>query len=391
MTKREVDVCIIGGGLMGCFAAFFLSEAGRSTIVLEKGRVGREASGTNFGNLRLQGRKPVEFPLSLLAHDLWERFDELTGESCSYDGSGHAYIAFGNEHHDRLDQYAAEAAAAGLDVSVLDAGEVHRRWPQLSAVVSAATWSPRDGVADPVLACPAVARAARRKGAVIEENTRALSINGDAGTFVVATDTGDEIACAHVVNAAGAWANQFAVAMGEAVPMFAAGPPIIETMPVAPLGIPSMLAVDGSIIFRQVVGGEVIIASFPRQPSDLVTGAPAIPPERIARDLDRLAQVVPALRGVEAKRAWSGVEGYLPDMLPVLGPSRTTPGLIHAFGYCGHGYQLAPGVGRVIADLILRGRTAIPIEAFSIDRFAHQIAADYRLSREFEPSAITRK
>jgi sarcosine oxidase, subunit beta len=390
MTDKRTDVCIIGGGLMGCFAALFLGQRGRSAIVLEKGAVGREASGVNFGNLRLQGRKPVEFPLSLTAHDLWERFETLTAESCGFAATGHAYLAFGAADHPKLEHYAQEANAAGIDVTVLDAADVRRRWPSLSALVSGATWSPRDGAADPALAAPAVARAARRAGIEILEATRATRIEPAGQGFRVATDRDVSITCGHVVNAAGAWANSFAAALGEPTLMFAAGPPIIATAPVAPLGIPSMLAVDGSIIFRQTASGEVITSSFPRQPSDLDTGAAPIPQERIARDLTRLAEVVPALRAVDARRAWSGVEGYLPDMLPVLGASHTTPGVVHAFGFSGHGFQLAPGVGRVVADLIVDGRSDIPIPALSIARFAAGVATDERLAREFEPAAVTR-
>ena len=106
------------------------------------------------------------------------------------------------------------------------------------------------------------------------------------------------------------------------------------------------------------------------------------------RDLARLAQVVPALHASSARRAWSGVEGYLPDMLPVIGASSKVPGLVHAFGFSGHGFQLAPGVGRAVADLIIKGHSGIPIDAFSIARFANGIIADERLTREFEPALV---
>ncbi len=388
MATRRADVCIIGGGLMGCFTALFLAEAGRSVIMLEKGSVGREASGTNFGNLRLQGRKPEEFPLSLAAHALWEQFETVAGEPCGYEPTGHAYLAFEPEHHARLEQYAREAQSAGIDVTVLGSDAVRRRWPNLSALVTAATWSPRDGVADPARACPAVARAAARRGVDIVEATRALRIAPVRDGFSVTTDAMGDIACRQVVNAAGAWSNDFAAALGEPVPMFSAGPPLIATAPVAPLGIASMLAVDGSIIFRQLASGEVVTSSFPRQPADLDQGAAPISPERVIRDLGRLADVIPSLRNVEARRAWSGVEGYLTDMLPVIGPSRTTPGVFHAFGFSGHGFQLAPGVGRVVADLIVHGRSQIAIDAFSIARFEKPVIDDERLAREFEPALI---
>lgn len=68
-------------------------------------------------------------------------------------------------------------------------------------------------------------------------------------------------------------------------------------------------------------------------------------------------------------RLWSGVEGCTPDHLPVLGPSRTTPGVMHAFGFSGHGFCLGPGVGAVMSELLLDGETKTPIEAFDIGRF----------------------
>ena len=390
MTQRNVDVCIVGGGLMGCFTAQFLGQAGRSVLVVEKGTVGREASGVNFGNLRIQGRKPEEFPLSLIAHDIWERFESLTGKSCKYQGCGHTYLAFSTDQHAKLDQYAREAGAAGVDVSVLDSAAVRRRWPALSVMVTAATWSPRDGVAEPALTTPAVARAAQRVNVEIRERCRVTSIEPANNGLLVRTEAGDAINCTRVVNAAGAWSGALSAACGEPVPMFSAGPPIIETEPTAALGLPSLLAVDGSIIARQTSDGAVVLSSFPRLPSDLTTGAPPIKAERIARDLIRLADVIPAVRGLAARTSWSGVEGYVMDMLPVIGSSLKMPGLVHAFGFSGHGFQLAPGVGRVVADLILHGRATVPIDAFTVGRFANGVIADERLSREFEPALVAK-
>jgi sarcosine oxidase subunit beta len=68
-------------------------------------------------------------------------------------------------------------------------------------------------------------------------------------------------------------------------------------------------------------------------------------------------------------RFWSGTEGQLPDNNPVIGRSGTTPGLFHAFGFCGAGFQLAPAVGAILSDLVTSGETATPIAAFSIERF----------------------
>ena len=79
---------------------------------------------------------------------------------------------------------------------------------------------------------------------------------------------------------------------------------------------------------------------------------------------------VPRLRHAQIIRTWTGIEGVMPDDIPVIGPSRTTPGLVHAFGFSGHGFQLGPAMGAVLGELILDGATPTPIAAFDIGRFA---------------------
>ena len=80
-------------------------------------------------------------------------------------------------------------------------------------------------------------------------------------------------------------------------------------------------------------------------------------------------QLVPALAGAQIIRSWTGIDGQMPDRIPVIGPSRTTPGLFHAFGFSGHGFQLGPGIGAIMAELIVDGHTDIPLGAFRIERF----------------------
>ena len=94
-----------------------------------------------------------------------------------------------------------------------------------------------------------------------------------------------------------------------------------------------------------------------------------MPPAKILRTMARLGRLVPALAGAQVIRVWSGIEGYVSDMLPVLGPTGTTPNLIHAFGFCGHGFQLSPGVGIVLAEMIADGASPTPIAGYGIGRF----------------------
>lgn len=370
MKLTTTETAIVGGGLLGCWTAFFLRKRGRKVVVLEKDRVGTQASGVNFGNLRIQGRHPGELPLSLRAHEQWERFEELIGADCEVERTGHIYLALDVKQIARIERYARQAAEQGLHVDLLDPAEIARRWPFLSpAHVIGASFSARDGTANPRLVTPAVARAAARLGADIRERTRVVGIDATGTGFRLSTDTGEVVACERLVNMAGAWANEIAGLFGEQTPMFAAGPPQFVTEPLPHFIDPAAQSVDGVVIFRQVGRGNVVVAGYPRGPSDKDNNRSPVPPQKTLATMQRLGEIIPALRGAHVIRVWSGIEGYIPDMLPVISPSATTPDLFHAFGFCGHGFQLGPGVGIVVSELLVDGATPTPLGDFSITRF----------------------
>jgi sarcosine oxidase, subunit beta len=384
MTTLTADVAILGGGLMGAWSAYFLARRGQRVVLLEKGMVGTQSSGTNFGNLRLQGRFPGQYPLSLRAHALWERLRELIGDDCEFDATGHLYCAFDEVERAQIEHYAEVAQAHGLVIEHLDAAALRRRFPWLGRKVVAATYSGRDATANPRLVTPAVARAAKALGATIIENCRVTDVQKRGDAFVVLADNAVQVDCGHVVNTAGAWAVAIAERFGETAPLFPAGPPQFVTEAFPCMIGPSIQTVDGSVIARQIPRGNVIFAGYPRTAADTVRDRAFVPPVKTLAGMKHLAEVVPALRSCNVIRVWSGIEGYLPDMLPVIGPSATTPGLVHAFGFCGHGFQLGPGVGLCVSEIIIDGATATPLAPFSIARFQHAVEVSDKFKREFD-------
>lgn len=386
MTTLTTDVAIVGGGLMGAWSAYFLARRGKRVVLLEKGVVGAQSAGVNFGNLRLQGRFPGQYPLSVRAQALWERLDELIGDDCEFDATGHLYCAFDEDERARIEHYAEVSQSYGLVIDHLDTGDLRRRFPWLGRKVIAATHSARDATANPRLVTPAVARAAKALGATIIENCRVADVQKRGDRFVVQSANDMQVDCGHVVNAAGAWAVEIAECFGETAPVFPAGPPQFVTEPFPCLMRPSIQMVDGSVIARQIPRGNVIFAGYPRTAADPVRNRAFVPPVKTLAGMKHLAEVVPALRSCNVIRVWSGIEGYLPDMLPVIGPSATTPGLLHAFGFCGHGFQLGPGVGLCLSEIIIDGATETPLEPFSIARFQLAVEVSEKFKREFDPA-----
>lgn len=365
----NAETIIVGGGLIGCWTAFFLARRGHAVTVLERDRVGAQASGVNYGNLRVQGRHPEQLPLSMLAHGYWQNFETLIGADCEVRMNGHVYVAQDDAQRAKARTYAEDVARHGHPVEFLEPDEARRRWPYLSGPLAGCSFAPWDGSANPRLATPAVARAAAAQGATIVENMPVKAIDVEDSGFDVLTGTGERYRCHNLVNAAGAWANEIAKLVGEAAPMFPAGPPQFVTEPMPYFMQPSFQTVDGGVIVRQVERGNLVVAGYPRGPVDPAAIQAPVPPAKTLVTLARMRELVPALADVQVIRVWSGIEGYVSDMLPVIGPSTTTRNLFHAFGFCGHGFQLAPGVGSVIAALIANGEVEASIDAFAIDRF----------------------
>lgn len=391
MSVIRADTAIVGGGLMGCWTALMLRrhDPAHRVVVLEKGVVGAQASGVNFGNLRIQGRHPGQLPLAIRAAAIWERLGEFVGEDCEFDATGHLYAARdAAEEVAKAEKTAREAAAHGVPATLLDRAGLAARWPWLKGF-RMASWSARDAVANPRLVTPAVARAARAAGADIREATRVVGAAQANGRFLVEVAGGDTVEAGQLVNVAGAWAPEIAGWFGEGAPVVPAGPPQFVTDAVPYFMRPSVQAVDGSVIARQTRQGQVVVAGYPRGASDPVANRAPVDARRTLAAMGHLVRAVPRLRGAAVVRVWSGIEAYLPDMLPVIGPSGTTQGLFHAFGFCGHGFQLGPGVGAVLADLVLLGRSETPLSLFPITRFAAgEVAQAEQFRREFDARSL---
>jgi sarcosine oxidase, subunit beta len=127
--------------------------------------------------------------------------------------------------------------------------------------------------------------------------------------------------------------------------------------------------VGGDVYLRQISRGNIILGGG-RGEGDTTVPMSRPRPDSGAAAMEKAVRLIPRLAGTLIIRSWTGIDGLTPDVLPVLGPSRTTPGLFHAFGFSGHGFMLGPAVGEVLSELVLDGRTDIPLDAFDIGRFA---------------------
>ncbi|MBB6593211.1 FAD-binding oxidoreductase [Ralstonia solanacearum] len=373
-TAHDTDVLVLGGGLMGTTTAFFLRQHGLSVTLLERELVGRQASGTNFGNVRRQGRALHQMPLANRARAVWGRVKALLGEDLEFVPYGHLRVCYTEAQAAVLEQHARDVEPLGLDLELFTAEQLRQRWGIFAPGVVAGSYSPQDGHANPRLAGPAFARAARRAGAHIVEHAEVMQVERDANGFVAHTADGRRFRAPQLLVACGAWSNRMAEQFGEPVPLEARGPQmgVTEPLPYAigpSIGLSSPIEHEG-LYFRQIARGNIVFGGGLKGPAHADRIRAYVKPDNVLRQLRELRRFVPAFEHVQLIRVWSGIEGYTADWQPVMGPSAKVPGLHYAFGFNGEGFAISPGVGETMAELIATGRTSIALEPYAIGRFA---------------------
>ncbi|HLI11505.1 MAG TPA: FAD-dependent oxidoreductase [Alphaproteobacteria bacterium] len=364
------DVIVIGGGLHGCSAALHLALRGARVTVIEKDHVGRHASGVNAGGVRRLGRDPAEIPLSLASLELWYRIRDLVDDDCGF------------EHHGQVKVAESEAELAGLRARVdavralgfsheelIGRDELRALVPAIAEHCVGAIVSRADGAANPYRTTLAFKRKAASLGVRFEEGMRVtgLARNGKAWRVETARDGAREAAV--VVNCAGAWADRIAALLGEPVPLETWALMLMISARMPHFLDPVVGAAGRPLSFKQFANGTVLIGGGHKGRPDRDTNWTDLDFAGLAKSARTVWDLFPVMRGAQIVRAWAGIEGRLPDDIPVIGPSSTAEGVFHAFAFAGHGFQLGPIVGNIIAELVTTGRTNLPIAPFRIERF----------------------
>jgi len=370
MKSLHTEVLIIGGGIVGSSAALVLAKAGRRVTILERDLCGARSSGINYGGVRRQGRPEVQLPLSQRAHQIWGDLQSLIGTTGEYERSGHFKLARSEADMQSLIAYAELSRPYGLGIELISGERLRQQCPWLGGAAVGGSLCPEDGQANPRLVSPAFARAAEAAGATVIERCEVMQVGHDGRDFVAEARQGGEplqVRAEVLINCAGAWANRVGQSFGETVPLTSGHPSMVVTEPI-PHFLPWSLGVEGGSIYcRQVARGNVVLGGGRGYEQDELRARASH--DSILGLLPQAAALLPALRHVHIIRSWSGVEGYLPDQHPVIGPSTTQMGLLHGFGFCGAGFQIGPAAGEALAELVLHGRSTIALDAFSIGRF----------------------
>jgi sarcosine oxidase subunit beta len=364
------DILVIGGGLHGCSVALHCAKAGFKVVVLEREAVGRHASGVNAGGVRQLGRHFAEVPLSSLAMRMWEQIEQLVDDDCGFQPSAQIRVASTEKQLQALRDRVAQIQAMGFEhEEVIGADELKYLLPALVDGIPGALISRRDGFANPYRTTAAFRRKAESLGVTFKEGCSATGLRRAGNGFEIDTTEG-RLEAGSVVNCAGAWSRQICEWAKEPVPLRPVAPMMTITAPMPHFIKPVVSYVGKPLSFKQMSNGTVMIGGGYSGYPDLGTGLSRLRYDLLRENLQTAVKLFPVMAKARVVRQWAGIEAEMPDAIPVIGPSSTTEGLFHAFGFSAHGFQLGPVVGLLISDLVSGKPSRLPLQAFDITRFA---------------------
>jgi sarcosine oxidase, subunit beta len=374
---RTAEVVIVGGGVTGASVAFHLSRLGAGRIVLlERRFLAAGGTGHSVGIIRQLYPTPEASQMVRASLGVFQHFAELVGGESGYVGCG-VLIGVADAMQPRLEATLARQRGLGITAEIVSPTDAARIEPRVDpAGLGALLYEPESGYGDPAAVTAAYARAARARGAVIEQGVEVTGIRQAGGRVAgVVTADGTAVAAPVVVNAAGLWAAPLAAFGGVALPIVIGRHPVFVVERDPTFGPPHIVYLDlaGGAYVRPETGDLTLTGSL----TDDETDHPMDPEllgaevgfEEAARALGRTSRAVPRLGAARLRRGWAGAFDITPDWMPILDES-PLPGFFIAAGMSGHGFKLAPAVGELVAALVTGGRPPVDPRPFRLGRFA---------------------
>jgi glycine/D-amino acid oxidase-like deaminating enzyme len=418
----STTVVIIGGGIIGVCTAFFLARQGIPVVLCEKGEIAAEQSSRNWGWCRKMGRDPREMPLAIEALRLWNDMNKLIEAESGFRRAGIVYLCRTEKELAKRTAWMEQVGHAHqIDSRLLNRDQMALVTPGLAGSWAGALSTPSDGRAEPSHAAPAIAEAARRHGAILLTRCAVRGIETEGGRISgVITEKGP-IACQQVVLAGGVWSRLFCGNLGLRLPQLKVISAVMRIDPVE--GGPETSASGPGFGLRKRLDGGYTVGNWSRNAADIVPDTARffrdffplwwlhrretklrlgrawlrestvprrwkpdrespfekvrildpVPPKRIlTQATQRLIEAFPVMHRLRVTDTWAGAVDVTPDGVPVISAVDTLPGFFIATGFSGHGFGIAPGAGRLMAQLVMGQSPVVDPLPFRYSRFAER-------------------
>jgi glycine/D-amino acid oxidase-like deaminating enzyme len=375
------DAIVLGSGVVGASTAFHLAELGGLKVcIVERGEPCSGGTAKSCAIVRSHYSVPSNTRLTLASLEIFADFKGYLADAEADSGfvnSGYLILAPEGDLADKMRANLAMQSDIGAETFRVSPAEARERHPLLVLDdVALIGYEPRSGYADPYLTTSSFLRAARARGAIVKTRCPAERLLLDGGRVTgVATPNG-ELRAGIVVSALGPWTRLLTDPLGLEIPLETSRHTVLtfrgDTAYDRGLPVVKDLSTANKMYFRPATGGVVLVGTGDHGDP---LAAPDEMDENVADDFVLLqgGQLARRLAGFEQAAptaSWVGAYDITPDWNPVLGPVAGLEGLILAYGFSGHGFKLAPALGKVLAQAALGLDQDIDLGPYRLGRFA---------------------
>jgi len=415
---ESADAVVIGGGIIGVAAAYYLAKKGHSVALVEKGRVAGEQSSRNWGWCRQQNRDERELPLIIRSLELWGGLHEEIGADLGFRRKGLIYVTRDPAELAGWEAWLNMARQYQVHSRMLSAEEAQARTPGTDGGWIGGIESPTDGRGEPSMAAPALAGGALKLGVSIHQECAARGLETQGGRVSAVVTEKGTIRTSRVLCAGGAWSSMFCRRHGIDLPQAGVRSTVFATTE-APEVTPGGLSTPEFTLRRRLDGGYTVAIrnrgvleitpqglryarnfwpmfrkqrtdgvsirvgrSFLEGPEAVARWAldqvspfertrildPAPEPGVVVEGMAALKKAYNGFETVKPARSWAGWIDFMPDAIPTISPIAKLPGLVLAAGFSGHGFGIGPAAGRLAADLVAGDAPFVDPHPFRYER-----------------------
>ena len=376
---RDAAIVVIGAGIAGLSTAMNLALAGEDVIVLDRSWPNASASGGNAGSLHgqllsfdfdkqskaggSQALKTLVLQRDSIA--LWQELQQASPLDFEIKITGGLMVAETEQDLVFLKVKAALEREQGIPCDVIGRNDLRAMEPALDERFLGAAFCPIEGKINPLVATQAVLTKARQSGARIYSRCEVRHIEQTASGFIIHTNDGP-IRAGRIVNAAGAFSSRIGSMLSTRIPVFGAPLQMIVTESAQPMVHSLVAHAARHLTLKQAGNGNFIIGGGWTAGLDPAQDYPRPLRDSLEGNLWIAQHVVPDLKKLHVLRSWGAMNINI-DGAPIIGEHPSIKGFYTAA--TSNGYTLGPIMGRVTADLMVRGKTDWDVGIFSLERF----------------------
>jgi len=363
------SVVIVGGGVIGCSAAFHLAEAGVDVVLLEREQLGSGSTCRAAGGVRAQFSDALNIEIAQRSLRAFRDFARRPGWEIDFKQLGYLFVLSSEADVAEFERNVRLQNDYGVPSRILSPAQARELCPLLAGDdVLAAAFSHEDGHLTPEAVVQGYAYGARALGAHIRVGCEVLEIGASGGDITEVITTHGAIRTGTVVCAAGAWSRSCGEMVGVELPVTPLRRHVLFTEPISDLSphLPMTIDFASSFYFHREGPGVLLGMSDPDEKPGFVTETSD---DWIPRLIEIASRRAPCIADACIRGGWAGLYEMTPDHNAIIGEVGGVSRFLYATGFSGHGFLQGPAVGEIVRDLVLERPPPVDVGPLGVERF----------------------